>query len=292
VKLVRVGESGKERAAVLGFQNEILLLPEWCGDIDSDFWRRDRLGVLREMLNDNALSFEIGKPERFGPPIAKPEKVICIGLNYRDHANETRSAIPDEPIVFMKAPNCVIGPNDEILVPRGSIKTDWEIELGVVIGRRSSYLDSPDEAGEVIAGFCISHDVSEREFQLERGGQWDKGKSCETFNPLGPWLVSADEIDDPQDLRLRLAVNGESRQDSSTSEMIFDVKYIIWYLSQFMVLEPGDLINTGTPAGVSLGHDDVPFLHEGDVVELSIDGLGSQRSLIGQARTKSQRQAE
>jgi 2-keto-4-pentenoate hydratase/2-oxohepta-3-ene-1,7-dioic acid hydratase in catechol pathway len=153
------------------------------------------------------------------------------------------------------------------------------------MGKQARYLDSPDSAREVIAGYCISHDVSEREFQLERGGQWDKGKSCETFNPLGPWLVSADEIDDPQDLRLRLEVNGVSRQDGSTNDMIFDVNYIIWYLSQFMVLEPGDLINTGTPAGVSLGHEDVPFLREGDIVDLSIDGLGSQRSLIGQARS-------
>jgi 2-keto-4-pentenoate hydratase/2-oxohepta-3-ene-1,7-dioic acid hydratase in catechol pathway len=209
--------------------------------------------------------------------------VICIGLNYRDHADETGSTLPEEPIVFMKAPNCVIGPNDQILVPRGSTKTDWEIELGVVIGKQSRYLDSPDEAREVIAGYCLSHDVSEREFQLERGGQWDKGKCCETFNPLGPWLVTADEIDDPQNLGLRLSVNGVARQDGSTSDMLFDVNYIVWYLSQFMVLEPGDLINTGTPAGVSLGHDDVPFLGEGDVVELFIDGLGSQRSVIGQA---------
>jgi 2-keto-4-pentenoate hydratase/2-oxohepta-3-ene-1,7-dioic acid hydratase in catechol pathway len=228
------------------------------------------------------------EPARFGPPIAKPEKVICIGLNYRDHANETGSAIPDEPIVFMKAPNCVIGPNDEILIPRGSTKTDWEIELGVVIGKRCRYLESPDVGREVIAGYCISHDVSEREFQLERGGQWDKGKSCETFNPLGRWLATADEIDDPQNLSMSLKVNGVSRQSGSTSDMIFDVNYIVWYLSQFMVLEPGDLINTGTPAGVSLGHDDIPFLHEGDVVELSIDGLGSQRSVIGQARAESQ----
>jgi 2-keto-4-pentenoate hydratase/2-oxohepta-3-ene-1,7-dioic acid hydratase in catechol pathway len=220
---------------------------------------------------------------RFGSPISKPEKIICIGLNYRDHARETGSAIPAEPIVFMKAPNCVVGPNDEILVPRGSTQTDWEVELGVVIGSRARYLTSPDESRDVIAGYCLSHDVSEREYQLERGGQWDKGKSCETFNPLGPWLVTADEITNPQSLDLRLSVNGVSRQDGSTSDMIFDVNYLVWYLSQFMVLEPGDLINTGTPAGVSLGHDDVPFLSKGDVVELFIDGLGYQRSMMGQA---------
>ena len=215
--------------------------------------------------------------------ISRPEKVICVGLNYRDHAIETGSAIPKESILFMKAPNCVVGPNDEILVPRNSTQTDWEVELGVIIGKRARYLASPDESRDVIAGYCLSHDVSEREFQLERGGQWDKGKSCETFNPLGPWLVTADEIDDPQNLGLRLSVNGITRQNGSTSDMIFDVNYIVWYISHFMVLEPGDLINTGTPAGVSLGHDDVPFLAKGDVVELSIDGLGSQRSLIGQA---------
>jgi 2-keto-4-pentenoate hydratase/2-oxohepta-3-ene-1,7-dioic acid hydratase in catechol pathway len=283
MKLIRVGESGMEQAGVLGPQNEIFQIPDSWGDIDAGFWRHNRLEDLREMLETRSLSDRIGKSARFGSPIAKPEKVICIGLNYRDHAAETGSAIPDEPIVFMKAPNCVIGPDDQILVPRGSTKTDWEIELGVVIGRRSRYLESPDEAARAIAGYCISHDVSEREFQLERGGQWDKGKSCETFNPLGPWLVTTDEIDDPQNLSLSLKVNGVSRQDSSTSDMIFGVNYIVWYLSQFMVLEPGDLINTGTPAGVSLGHDDVPFLSKGDVVELSIDGLGSQRSVIGQA---------
>jgi 2-keto-4-pentenoate hydratase/2-oxohepta-3-ene-1,7-dioic acid hydratase in catechol pathway len=288
MKLVRVGESGKERAAVLGLQNEIVWLPDSFGDIDGDFWRNGGLDGLHEILKSNALGIDNGEPVRFGPPIAKPEKVICIGLNYRDHAIESGSAIPEEPIVFMKAPNCVIGPNDEILIPRGSTKTDWEVELGVVIGRQSRYLDSPDEASNVIAGYCLSHDVSEREFQLERGGQWDKGKSCETFNPLGPWLVSADEIGDPQNLSMGLKVNGVSRQSGSTRDMIFDVNYIIWYLSQFMVLEPGDLINTGTPAGVSLGHDDIPYLREGDVVELSIDGLGSQRSVIGQASAESQ----
>jgi 2-keto-4-pentenoate hydratase/2-oxohepta-3-ene-1,7-dioic acid hydratase in catechol pathway len=287
MKLVRVGESGRERAAVLGPENEILQIPDSFGDIDATFWRDGRLDELIEMVRANTLRFDVGEPVRFGSPIAKPEKVICIGLNYRDHANETGSAIPVEPIVFMKAPNCVIGPNDQVLVPRGSTKTDWEIELGVVIGKQSRYLESLEEARGAIAGYCISHDVSEREFQLERGGQWDKGKSCETFNPLGPWLATVDEIDDPHNLSLSLKVNGVSRQDGSTSDMIFDVNYIVWYLSQFMVLEPGDLINTGTPAGVSLGHDDVPFLREGDVVELSIDGLGSQRSVIGQAQAVS-----
>jgi 2-keto-4-pentenoate hydratase/2-oxohepta-3-ene-1,7-dioic acid hydratase in catechol pathway len=283
MKLVRIGEPGRERAAVLGPKNEVFGLPELFGDFDSNFWRQGRLEELRGLLDSNQLVDRIDEPVRFGPPITKPEKVICIGLNYRDHATETGGLIPEEPIVFMKAPNCVIGPNDQILVPKGSSKTDWEVELGVVIGGRARYLETPDDARAVIAGYCISHDVSEREFQLERGGQWDKGKCCETFNPLGPWLVTADEIVDPQNIGLRLSVNGVLRQNGTTRDMIFGVNYIVWYLSQFMVLEPGDLINTGTPAGVSLGHDDVPFLSAGDVTELTIDGLGSQRNVIGQA---------
>jgi len=183
----------------------------------------------------------------------------------------------------MKAPNCAVGPNDQILVPRGSLKTDWEVELGVVIGARARYLDSAVDAAKVIAGYCVSHDVSEREYQLERGGQRDKRKSCETFNPLGPWLVTPDDVPTPQALELHLSVNGVTRQDGTTSDMIFDVPYIVWYLSRFMVLEPGDLINTGTPKGVSLGHDEVPYLRAGDIVEVSIDGLGAQRGVLGQA---------
>jgi 2-keto-4-pentenoate hydratase/2-oxohepta-3-ene-1,7-dioic acid hydratase in catechol pathway len=283
MRLVRVGQFGEERAAILGPRGEILRLPEHFGDIDASFWRPDIVTELQSYLETGQVEDEIDSDVRFGSPISKPEKVICVGLNYRDHALETGSDIPEEPIVFMKAPNCVVGPNDQILVPRGSTKTDWEVELGVVIGARARYLESPEESSDFIGGYCLSHDVSEREFQLERGGQWDKGKCCETFNPLGPWLVTADEIDNPQDLRLLLSVNGVTRQEGSTSDMIFGVNYIIWYLSQFMVLEPGDLINTGTPAGVSLGHDDVPFLSEGDLLQLSITGLGSQQCVIGQA---------
>jgi 2-keto-4-pentenoate hydratase/2-oxohepta-3-ene-1,7-dioic acid hydratase in catechol pathway len=283
MRLVRVGKAGQERAAVLGAQDEILALPDSFGDIDADFWRSGRLEELRHLLESGGLGERIEGPVRYGPPITKPEKVLCIGLNYRDHAKETGSPVPEEPIIFMKAPNCVIGPNDEILVPRKSLKTDWEVELGVVIGKRTRYLESPSDARAVIAGYCLSHDVSEREFQIERGGQWDKGKSCETFNPLGPWLVTPDEIDDPQNLGLHLSVNGVVRQNGTTRDMIFGVEHIVWYLSQFMVLEPGDLINTGTPAGVSMGHDDVPYLRAGDVTELSIDGLGAQRNVLGQA---------
>jgi 2-keto-4-pentenoate hydratase/2-oxohepta-3-ene-1,7-dioic acid hydratase in catechol pathway len=209
-----------------------------------------------------------------GAPIARPGKVVCIGLNYSDHAAETGQAPPARPIVFMKDPSTVVGPYDEVLIPRGSAKTDWEVELGVVIGARARYLDSPADGLTVVAGYAISNDVSEREFQLELSPQWDLGKSCETFNPLGPWLVTADEVPDPQLLGLRLSVNGRKRQDGSTANMIFGVGYLIWYLSQYMVLEPGDLIDTGTPAGVALGLPDHPYLRDGDRVQLEIDGLG------------------
>src|SRR5579863_3835838 len=281
--MARVGELGAERLAVVLPDETLRVLPESFGDLDAGFWSDGRALDIRTFLDTASEAEAVPPGGRLGAPIAKPEKVICIGLNYRDHALESGAAVPAEPIIFMKAPNCVTGPRDEILIPRGSIKTDWEVELGVVIGKRARYLSSPDEALSYVGGYCISHDVSEREFQLERGGQWDKGKCCETFNPLGPWLVTPDEIDDPQNLGLHLSVNGVTRQDGSTRDMIFDVAYLIWYVSQFMVLEPGDLINTGTPAGVSLGHDDVPYLKVGDVVELSIDGLGSQRSVLAQA---------
>jgi 2-keto-4-pentenoate hydratase/2-oxohepta-3-ene-1,7-dioic acid hydratase in catechol pathway len=213
---------------------------------------------------------------RLGPPIM-PGKIVCIGLNYRDHAAETGADIPAEPIIFLKAADTVVGPDDDVLIPRGSTKTDWEVELGVVIGRPARYLASPDEAGPCIAGYVLSNDVSEREFQLERGGQWDKGKNCETFNPLGPWILTADEVPDPQALDLRLWVNGEPRQDGTTEQMIFGVHHLVWYVSQFLVLHPGDVINTGTPAGVALGRPDKPYLRAGDIVELEIDGLGRQR---------------
>ena len=283
MRLARVGKVGRERAAVYDNEGQLRYLPEALGDIDAAFWTDGRRDVVARLVASGELGEVVDQYVRRAAPIAKPEKVICIGLNYRDHALETGSPIPEEPIIFMKAPNCVVGPYDEVLIPRGSTKTDWEVELGVVIGARSRYLVDPAAAMKVIAGYCVSHDVSEREYQLERGGQWDKGKSCETFNPLGPWLATTDEVPDPQALGLKLSVNGVVRQDGTTADMIFGVAYIVWYLSQFMVLEPGDLINTGTPKGVSLGHDDVPYLHADDVVELAIDGLGAQRSVMGQA---------
>jgi 2-keto-4-pentenoate hydratase/2-oxohepta-3-ene-1,7-dioic acid hydratase in catechol pathway len=233
-------------------------------------------GSLRVLENAGSL--------RIGAPVARPIKIVCIGLNYRDHAEETHATIPAEPVVFMKDPSTLIGPYDDVLVPRLSVKTDWEVELAVVVGSTARYLESPDDAAAHIAGFALSHDVSEREFQLERGGQWDKGKSCETFNPFGPVLVAADEIPDPQALGMRLWVGDTLRQDGTTANMIFGVSYVVWYLSQFMVLLPGDIINTGTPAGVALGHPDPkPYLRAGDVVTLEIDGLGRARQEVKQA---------
>ncbi|HLR83816.1 MAG TPA: fumarylacetoacetate hydrolase family protein, partial [Nocardioidaceae bacterium] len=220
---------------------------------------------------------------RVGAPVVRPGKVLCIGLNYRKHAIESGADIPGEPVVFMKASNTVVGPDDTVLIPRGSEKTDYEVELAVVIGRTARYLAAPDDAAAHIAGYAVANDVSERAYQLERGGQWVKGKSCETFNPLGPWLVSPDEVGDPQDLGMRLWVNGELRQDSTTADMIFGVNHVIWYLSQFMVLEAGDVINTGTPSGVAMGSSEVAYLAAGDVVEVEIDKLGRQRQQVAPA---------
>ena len=253
-------------------------------DIDAAFLSSDGVQRTREALASRGLPELVDAASlRTGAPIATPGKIVCIGLNYRDHAEETGAAIPSEPVVFMKDPSTVVGPNDTVYIPRRSVKTDWEVELGVVIGATARYLESPADARRHVAGFVLSHDVSEREFQIERGGQWDKGKSCETFNPLGPYVVTAEEIIDPQDLGLRLWVNGTQRQHGTTASMIFGVDHVIWYLSQFMVLRPGDLINTGTPAGVALGLPDHPYLRAGDVVELEIDQLGRARQTFAQA---------
>jgi 2,4-diketo-3-deoxy-L-fuconate hydrolase len=218
--------------------------------------------------------------ERVGAPIARPQQLLCIGLNFSDHAAETGQAAPDEPILFTKSPNTLVGPNDGVRQPRGSTKLDWEVELGVVVGKRASYLADREEARDAIAGYVVCNDVSERAFQLERGGQWSKGKSCETFNPAGPWLATADEIDDVLDLQMWLDVNGVRRQTGNTATMIFDPYEIVRYLSQFLVLEPGDLIDTGTPPGVAMGMKPPVWLQPGDVMELGIEGLGVQRQEV------------
>ncbi|MET8333896.1 fumarylacetoacetate hydrolase family protein [Streptosporangium canum] len=281
MKLLRVGPVGQERPAVMDEAGNLRAISE--PEIDGAFLASGGVARVREALERDELPVLETEGLRIGPPVARPGKIVCIGLNYRDHAEETGAAIPAEPIIFMKAPNTVVGPYDEVLIPRDSVKTDWEVELAVVIGRTVRYAETHEEALAAVAGYAISNDVSEREFQLERGGQWDKGKSCETFNPLGPWLVTADEIADPQALGLRLWVDGEPYQNGDTKNMIFHVAEVVRYLSRFMVLEPGDVINTGTPAGVALGLPGTPYLRAGQVMELEIDGLGRQRQTVGQA---------
>lgn len=277
-----MGAAGQESPALLDEAGRLRDLGEVLDDPDGAFLAADGLDRLAG-VDVARLPILPADGLRIGPPL-RPGKIVCIGMNYRAHAAETGVPLPTEPVVFMKAPDTVVGPNDPVLLPRGSTKTDWEVELAVVIGRTARYLADTDEALGCVAGYAISHDLSEREFQIERGGQWDKGKNCETFNPLGPWLVTADEVPDPQNLRLRLWVNGELRQDGSTADMVFPVAEIVRYLSQFMVLYPGDVINTGTPAGVALGQSDPkPYLVPGDVVELEIDGLGRQRQTLGRA---------
>ena len=277
--VARIGAPGMERP-IVAVDGNVCDASSLTADITGEFLANDGIDQLVAAASAGTLPSLTLNGERFGPPIVQPSKVVCIGLNFYDHARETGAASPEEPIIFLKDPGCVIGPNDDILIPRNSVKTDWEVELAVVIGRTARYLDDPSHSPSHIAGFTIANDVSEREFQYERGGQWDKGKSCETFNPLGPWLVPASSLSDPQNLAMTLALNGDIRQSSSTSEMIFGINHIIWYLSQFMVLRPGDVINTGTPAGVAKGSADLRYLRTGDVLDLHIDQLGRQRQSI------------
>jgi 2-keto-4-pentenoate hydratase/2-oxohepta-3-ene-1,7-dioic acid hydratase in catechol pathway len=283
MKLLRVGPAGAETPAVLTDDGRLVDVSSVAPDFDRSFFERGGPALLATRLGIGDLPVLDSRGLRSGSPVARPGKIVCIGLNYRDHALETGATLPTEPVIFMKATNTVIGPDDEVLVPRGSLKTDWEVELAVVIGSQARYLASPEAAAGVIAGYTISNDLSERAFQLERLGQWSKGKSCETFNPMGPWLVTADAIADPQDLGLRLWVNGELRQNGNTGQMAFGVHHLVWYLSQFMVLDPGDVVNTGTPAGVAIGMAEPRYLRAGDVLDLEIDGLGHQHQTLGQA---------
>jgi 2-keto-4-pentenoate hydratase/2-oxohepta-3-ene-1,7-dioic acid hydratase in catechol pathway len=280
MKLLRIGDVGKEKPAVLLGDGKVVDVSAHVSTYDGAFFEGGGIARLKGLLNDRLPTVEMGG-RRIGAPIARPWKVIGIGLNYADHAKESGMPIPPEPVVFTKASNTVIGPYDTVLIPRKSKKTDWEVELGVVIGKTARYIADKEQALSYVAGYCISNDVSEREFQIERGGSWDKGKGCETFNPLGPWLVTADEIPDPQNLGMSLDVNGVRRQSGNTKTMIFDVKHIVWYLSQFMVLEAGDVITTGTPPGVGLGQKPTPiYLQDGDVMELAIDGLEIGRAHV------------
>ncbi|MFE1440017.1 fumarylacetoacetate hydrolase family protein [Streptomyces sp. NPDC058739] len=279
MKLLRVGTAGAERPALLDADGALRDLSGLVPDIDGPLLADDAaLGRIRAAEASGELPVLDATGLRIGPPVGRIGKIVCIGLNYHDHARETGAEPPAEPVVFLKAPDTVVGPYDDVLVPRRSRKTDWEVELAVVIGRTARYLASAEEGLAHVAGYAVAHDVSEREFQIERGGTWDKGKNCETFNPLGPWLVTADEVPDPQRLSLRLWVNGELKQDGSTAQQIFPVGEVVRYVSQFMTLYPGDVVNTGTPAGVAIGRPEPkPYLRGGDVVELEVEGLGRQR---------------
>lgn len=278
MKLIRFGEAGKEQPGVI-IADRYYDVSALVKDYDEAFFAGDAIRELEKQLL--SASFPAVDPSvRLGPPLARPSKLICIGLNYKDHAAETNAPIPKEPIVFFKATSAIVGPNDDLEIPRSSKKTDWEVELAIVIGKRAKYV-SADEALSHVAGYLLHNDYSEREFQLERNGQWVKGKSCDTFAPLGPFIATPDELGDVHQLRLWLTVNGKTLQNGNTANLIFDVPFLISYLSQFMTLLPGDVITTGTPAGVGLGQKPEPwYLKPGDIVELGIDGLGSSRQRV------------
>jgi 2-keto-4-pentenoate hydratase/2-oxohepta-3-ene-1,7-dioic acid hydratase in catechol pathway len=282
MKLMRIGNLGEELAAVAIDDSHYVDISDLVTDFDSEFFQSEKwielLPVVQKRIEQKY--FRKIEGQRIGAPFARPHQIICIGLNYADHAKESGTEVPPEPIIFTKAPNTLIGPNDAVVIPKNSLKCDWEVELGIVIGKRAKYLASPADAAKHIAGYVLCNDVSEREFQLERQGQWSKGKSCETFNPAGPWLVTRDELSDVSDLKMSLTVNDQVRQNSSTAQMVFKPDFLVYYLSQFMVLEPGDLINTGTPPGVGLGFKPPVYLKDGDVMQLQIEGLGTQTQQV------------
>ena len=277
MKLLRYGELNKEKPGLLDSDGKVRDLSKHIGDIEGTCLNAKELDVLRAIDINSLPIVEAGT--RIGPCVAKVGKFICIGLNYADHAAETGAKVPEEPVVFMKATSAIIGPNDNIVKPKGSTKLDWEVELGLVIGDEARYVNE-EHAMDYVAGYCVVHDVSERHFQLERGGQWDKGKGCDTFGPIGPWLVTKDEITDPNNLPLSLSVNGETFQNGNTSTMVFKPATLVSYLSQFMSLQAGDIITTGTPPGVGMGQKPPVYLNAGDQVELSVQGLGVQRQTI------------
>lgn len=279
MRLVRIGQPGSETPGALIDEDTFVDLSDVVDEFNEAFFASGAITATLPAI----VAARTGEPvagRRFGPPIARPHQILCIGLNYSDHAAETGQAVPSEPILFTKSPNTLIGPDDDVLIPRNSVKTDWEVELGIVIGRHSSYLADEAEAEESIAGYVLVNDVSEREWQIERNGQWSKGKSAPTFNPAGPWLVTPDEIGDVLDLQMTLDIDGQRRQDGSTSTMIFSPTFIVHYLSQFMALEPGDLINTGTPPGVGMGQKPPTYLKGGETMTLSITRLGTQTQRV------------
>lgn len=281
MKLMRIGPSGQEKPVVRVDDWSYVDVSDVVRDYDAHFFAH-QLRDLSTLVAERVQAGQVTRfaDERIGAPIARPHQILCIGLNFSDHAAETGQAVPDEPILFTKSPNTLVGPHDDVRQPRHSTKLDWEVELGIVIGQQCRYLADEDAAREAIAGYVLCNDVSERSFQLERGGQWAKGKSAETFNPAGPWLATSDEIDDVTDLDMWLDVNGIRRQTGNTATMIFKPLEIVRYLSQFMVLEPGDLINTGTPPGVGMGFQPPVWLNPGDTMELGIKGLGTQRQVV------------
>lgn len=284
MKLIRFGEAGKEKPGV-HIAGKNYDVSGFIKDYDEFFFAHGGVQHLGWMLSQHETMLpEISAGARIGCPVANPSKIVCIGLNYAKHAKETNAPIPKEPILFMKSTTAITGPYDPVMIPKNSVKTDWEVELAFVIGKKASYVEA-SEAMDYVAGYCLHNDVSEREFQLERGGTWDKGKGCDTFAPLGPWLVTKDEIANPHALRLWLKVNDQMMQDGNTDDLIFNIPQLLSYLSQFMTLLPGDIISTGTPAGVGLGYNPPVYLKPGDVVELGIDGLGTSRqNVIAYAR--------
>jgi 2,4-diketo-3-deoxy-L-fuconate hydrolase len=282
MKLIRFGEMGKEKPGVI-INDGWFDVSDYINDYNEQFFENDGLSLLKKITAE-AGPKDIGikpvsKNIRLGSPVARPSKIICIGLNYSDHAKESNMQLPAEPVVFFKATSAITGPNDNLIIPKNSKKTDWEVELAVVIGKKTAYVDEAD-AMNYVAGYLLHNDYSEREFQLERGGQWVKGKSCDSFAPLGPWLATPDEITDVNNLRLWLTVNGKTMQDGNTKNLVFNIPHLVSYLSQFMSLLPGDIISTGTPAGVGLGQKPEPvYIKPGDVIELGIDGLGSSKQV-------------
>ena len=278
MKLIRFGATGKEKPGVI-IREKYFDVSSFTDDYNETFFETEGLKRLNDYLMTNPELPEVDKEIRLGAPVARPSKIVCIGLNYKDHAKETGAAIPVEPILFFKSTTAITGPNDNIIIPKNSHKTDWEVELAVVIGSKASYVEEADAMNH-IAGYCLHNDVSERAFQLERGGTWDKGKGCDTFAPIGPYLATSDEVADVNNLRLWLTVNGQLMQDGNTANLVFSIPYLISYVSQFMTLLPGDIISTGTPAGVGLGMNPPVYLKPGDVVELGIDGLGQSTQQV------------
>ncbi|HKC36865.1 MAG TPA: fumarylacetoacetate hydrolase family protein [Chitinophagaceae bacterium] len=277
MKLIRFGEAGKEKPGVI-INDAWFGVSDHINDYDEKFFESDGLSSLKSIISEKSLK-EVSRDIRLGPPVAKPSKLICIGLNYSDHATESNMQLPAEPVIFFKATTAIAGPNDNLIIPKNSKKTDWEVELAVVIGKKALYVDETD-ALNYVAGYLLHNDYSEREFQLERSGQWVKGKSCDSFAPLGPYLATQDEVPDVNDLRLWLTVNGTMMQDSNTKNLVFKIPHLVSYVSQFMTLLPGDIISTGTPPGVGLGQKPEPvYIKPGDVIELGIHGLGSSRQV-------------